>query len=195
MSPLGTWEMMIYSEEMINAMKYGYKFEILRGYYFESKDIIFRNYITELYNLRLNYDKGHPMNFIAKILMNSLYGRFGMDDNFTTTKVYDKTKLSKILAKASALSLKTISDVFPIGDSHLLVTSSKDNTNTMLNSLSENHNINIAIASSITALARVQMSKYKNNPHFKLFYTDTDSIFINLSQPPWGKKRIKLNYA
>ena len=135
------------------------------------------------------------MNFIAKILMNSLYGRFGMDDNFTTTKVYDKTKLSKILAKASALSLKTISDVFPIGDSHLLVTSSKDNTNTMLNSLSENHNINIAIASSITALARVQMSKYKNNPHFKLFYTDTDSIFINLSQPPWGKKRIKLNYA
>ena len=31
-----------------------------------------------MYNLRLQYDKGTPMNLIAKLLMNSLYGKFAM---------------------------------------------------------------------------------------------------------------------
>jgi len=30
------------------------------------------------------------MNFIAKILLNSLYGRFGMDDNFDNINVIHK---------------------------------------------------------------------------------------------------------
>jgi len=38
----------------------------------------------------LNYPKSDPMNFIAKILLNSLYGRFGMDDNLSEIMVIDK---------------------------------------------------------------------------------------------------------
>jgi hypothetical protein len=51
----------------------------------------------------------------------------------------------------------------------------------MLSSLSETHNVNVGIASAITALARIHMSKFKNNSNFNLYYTDTDSIFIDLS--------------
>jgi hypothetical protein len=72
---------MIFSAEMDNAIKFGYKFEILWGYKFE-KDIIFKDYVDFLYNFRLNYPSTDPLNYIAKILLNSLYGRFGMDDNF-----------------------------------------------------------------------------------------------------------------
>ncbi len=32
---LGTWEGLIFSEEMRNCEKYGYKFEVLRGYLFD----------------------------------------------------------------------------------------------------------------------------------------------------------------
>ena len=39
--------------------------------------------------------------------------------------------------------------------------------------------INIAIASGITAGARVEMSQYKNNPDYNIYYTDTDSIVID----------------
>ena len=53
MAPLGTWEMMVYSEEMHNAMKFGYKFEILKGYKFETA-VIFKDYIETLYNIRQN---------------------------------------------------------------------------------------------------------------------------------------------
>jgi DNA polymerase type B, organellar and viral len=35
-APIGNWEDMIFSEEMKNAVKYGYKFEILWGYTFKS---------------------------------------------------------------------------------------------------------------------------------------------------------------
>jgi hypothetical protein len=38
--------------------------------------------------------------------------------------------------------------------------------------------INVAIAASITGYSRISMSYYKNNPLFKLYYSDTDSIFI-----------------
>jgi hypothetical protein len=77
-STLGTWNMVIYSEEMNNAIQYGYKFKVLEGLIFQDREYIFKEYVEYMYNLRLKYDKSHPMNLIAKLLMNSLYGRFGM---------------------------------------------------------------------------------------------------------------------
>ena len=82
MSPLGEWEDWIFSPEMDNAIKFGYKFEIKHGYTFK-QGVIFDKYIVDLYKQRLQYSKADAMNFIAKLLMNSLYGRFGMVDNFT----------------------------------------------------------------------------------------------------------------
>lgn len=40
--------------------------------------------------------------------------------------------------------------------------------------------INVAIASSITGYSRIFMSYYKNNPLFKIYYSDTDSAFIDI---------------
>ena len=39
--------------------------------------------------------------------------------------------------------------------------------------------VNVAIASTITAGARLTMSKFKNNSLTNLYYTDTDSIVVN----------------
>lgn len=45
--------------------------------------------------------------------------------------------------------------------------------------------VNIAIASSITSYSRIFMTFIKNNPEFKLYYTDTDSWFINKPLPEY----------
>jgi hypothetical protein len=37
--------------------------------------------------MRLTYPKSDPMNYIAKINMNSLYGKFGMRDEFDITTI------------------------------------------------------------------------------------------------------------
>lgn len=67
--------MWIFSEELYNAEKYGYKFEILEGYKFE-RGIIFNKYVTFLYKLRQKYSRTHPLNLIAKILLNSLKNKY-----------------------------------------------------------------------------------------------------------------------
>jgi len=87
LSPLGEFEGVFFSQELYNAEKFGYNFEILWGYTFKKANI-FKEYITNLYQLRLEYPKTAPMNFIAKIHLNSLYGRFGMKDLFEDIVIF-----------------------------------------------------------------------------------------------------------
>nr|YP_009690151.1 DNA polymerase family B [Porodaedalea pini]QEG56931.1 DNA polymerase family B [Porodaedalea pini] len=48
------------------------------GYIFKS-DFIFKEYIEELNLIKESSEKGSAMYLISKILMNSLYGRFGLN--------------------------------------------------------------------------------------------------------------------
>jgi DNA polymerase type B, organellar and viral len=166
MAPIGTWNDMLFSEELINAIKYGYTFEILWGYLFE-KENIFKNYVDLLYNLRQTYNSDDPMNFIAKILLNSLYGRFGMDDNFDNITIVHKDFLSDFEDKF----LDFIVDRIEVGDYWIIFYSS---VNT-----SDDRNVSVAISAAITAYSRIHMSQFKNNPDFNLYYTDTDSIYTD----------------
>jgi DNA polymerase type B, organellar and viral len=84
---LGSWTGWVTSIEMERAIQLGYSFNIIRGYTFEYK-IIFKEYIDRMYNLRLQYPKTDPMNLIAKLLMNSLYGKFGMKAEFTRVEIF-----------------------------------------------------------------------------------------------------------
>ena len=175
-APLGSWSDMIFSEEMYNAMKFGYKFEILWGYIFDS-DYIFDSFVNELYKIRLDYPKSDPMNYIAKIIMNSLYGRFGMDDNFIVTEIMKKEDFDKFekLDKDNS-----ILDVIELDDNLLIQSKNpKVELDTLLDNASETHNVNISIAAAITAYARIHMSQFKNNDKYNLYYSDTDSVYID----------------
>ena len=64
-----------------------------------------------MYNLRLQYEKGTAMNLIAKLLMNSLYGKFGMKDEITKME---------ILPNISKEDKEWISDLFDIYNSSII---------------------------------------------------------------------------
>ena len=167
-SPIGTWEDMLFSEELKNALNYGYKIEILWGYTFDS-GYIFKDYVDFLYNLRSNYSKSDPMNFIAKILLNSLYGRFGMNDNFPNINIIHKDYYADFENKF----LDDIIDKVELDESWLVFYKS-----TNLDDIGS-HNVSISIAAAITAYARIHMTQFKNNPLINLYYTDTDSIYTD----------------
>jgi hypothetical protein len=59
--------------------------------------------VNFLYNLRTQYPTSHPLNYIAKLLMNSLYGRLGMDDNFSNINIIHKDYLADFENKYSLL--------------------------------------------------------------------------------------------
>jgi hypothetical protein len=54
---------------------------------------------------------------------------------------------------------------------------------TLLDNSSETHNTNIAVASAITAYARIHMTQFKNNPDYNLYYSDTDSAYFDTPLP------------
>ena len=73
---------------MDNAARFGYKFEIIRGYTFEQQ-ILFKEYVDTMYSIRTQYNKSHPMNLIAKLLMNSLYGKFGQRQESSIVETFN----------------------------------------------------------------------------------------------------------
>lgn len=55
--------------------------------------------------------------------------------------------------------------------------------NTMLDGFKQTHNVSVIIASAITAYARIHMTQFKINPDFNLYYTDTDSAYVDKPLP------------
>lgn len=147
-------------------MKFGYKFKILRGYTFDS-EFIFKEYVDKIYYLKSSVSTDDPIYIISKLLLNSLYGRFGMSP---------ETEKHIIISNDNEQFLldHQISNVLDLNNGNSLLTYNMKET-----SHNTNLNISIPIASSITAMARVYMSQFKNNPLFDLLYSDTDSAFTD----------------
>ena len=170
---------------MDRCIELGYQFTIIRGYHFETGDI-FSSYIKKLYELRLSYPKGHPLNDIAKLLMNSLYGKFGMRTEITRVEIFNISSAYEREIFHSLLDTwgETVHDWFET-DTHLFVV--KDSIVDLKYNEEQNYyhglDVNIAIASAITSHARVVMSAYKNSGLFTLYYSDTDSIVIDRPLP------------
>ena len=182
---LGSWNGWIFSAEMVNAIKYGYTFKIIKGYEFKQADI-FSKYINKMYNLRLQYPKGDAMNLIAKLLMNSLHGKFGMKTELTKVEILDNNqdKVNKYLNKFNS----NIMDLINLEDKIVLIYNTNkfipsDDNEVFHDDVFHALDVNVAIASAITAYARIKMSQFKNNPNFKLYNSDTDNIVINKPLP------------
>jgi hypothetical protein len=133
-----------------------------------------------LYNLRSEYPRSHPLNLITKLLQNSLYGRFGMEDSFSTIEIIDKNKFFKNIDEFYDNNTKFVE----LGDKIMVIyRTHQSEVNTLLDGSKQTHNVSIPIASAITAYARILMSYFKNNPNFKLYYSDTDSGFFDKPLP------------
>jgi hypothetical protein len=165
---------MLFSEEINNAIKFGYKFKILKGYLFE-QGFIFTDYINDLYEIKKAHNKNDAMYLISKLLMNSLYGRFGMDYRMDEHIIIDNDQLYNIIDNYS------INEIIDLDNNKSLVSYIDDNKlGTILLSNKNEFNISIGIASAITSYSRVHMSQFKSiNNNYDLFYSDTDSIYIN----------------
>jgi DNA polymerase type B, organellar and viral len=173
-APVGTWINTYFSKELIEAAKLGYKYKILRGYLFD-KDFIFEDFIYDLYYFKENSNKDSADYIIYKLLMNSLYGRFGMSPIMDKHLILDSDTAKEKYYKDDKL---VITNIINLTDNKELISFH------FLKDYNKNVNISIPIASAITAYARIYMSKFKNKYQDNLFYTDTDSIYLNIKLDP-----------
>ena len=139
-----------------------------------------------MYSLRMDYPKGHPMNLIAKLLMNSLYGKFGMKQERTITEIFnlsndsEKELFSQMLDNFgnSVIDFVEIDNhVVTIRKNILNYTNSSED-----NDLYHSLDVNVSIASAITAGGRMWMSAIRKLG-ILIYYSDTDSYVTNKPLP------------
>jgi thiol-disulfide isomerase/thioredoxin len=174
-SPVGTWNDIIFSEEMYNAEKYGYKFKVLGGYLYDKK-VIFKDFVESLYQIKSSVHKSDPMYLISKLLQNSLSGRWALNYDLPEYFIMEKRELIDLHLQNFNSKLGNIVELndnrclVPVFDLDLDQKVDLDD--------SFNKPISIAISAAISSYGRIFMSQLKNRDDFTLLYTDTDSAFV-----------------
>jgi hypothetical protein len=147
-SPVGKFNGWFFSEELKNALDFGYKIKIIKGFSFDPKEgYIFKNWVEDLYKMRLEYPKTDPMNLIAKLLLNSLYGRFGMGE----LSGYSEVITNKEFKKFTSEDLVDVLNVIELGDNILINYKDFPSLEDELGQSDFLTNVNIAIAVAVTS--------------------------------------------
>jgi len=123
--------------------------------------------------------------------LNVLYGYFGRSRDKIITKIVSGKECFDLITKYHVKNVVEIKDdLFMV----LLCNINKSNnplSNPLFNPLltewsginTEYVKSNVAIAAAVTAYGRIMMNKYKTLEGYIIYYTDTDSIFINKPLP------------
>ena len=108
----------------------------------------------------------------SKLLMNNLYGRFGMSPHKIYNFIIKNESVDKFIANSNSKIVEDIIDLHN-GKSLILYKVNKIYNDEII----ENNNmINVAMANSITAYARITMSKWLTYKNINIWMTDNDSL-------------------
>lgn len=177
----GKWEGTYLSEELKAVKKLipSYQFVLLNGYSFDQADI-FTNSINDLYLVKQQPTGAER--WIAKQLLNCLYGVFGRKKDVQQCINVHGKELEKYLSNYVVSSMIELGhNMFTLVLSHninkplLLQLNNVTSSDFKFSSDFKIVKNNVAIASAITAYARIVMRPYKLDP--TCAYSDTDSVF------------------
>lgn len=159
--PVGKFEGKWTSEELKLALSKGYKIEIVRGLVFPKKSRYFAEFIATLYAIRLQSKKGSVQDISAKLFMNSLYGRLGLNP--------EKEAITFQLKEG----VKPFSRI-KVGHRYVEIFKEPFELNTFRN---------VALACFVTSYARIHLYHLMDRVQDSLYYCDTDSIFTTKELP------------
>jgi hypothetical protein len=175
--------------DLINAENNDYIITPKIGIDFE-KGKPFVDFVNEVYDkkLKAKENKEFVKSMIYKYLLNTLYGRMGMKNEFYEAKIVENDKIKehikfnhwKIMDEYKNTNYTLIKTGKYIDSKLLEVLDTEDTNNSLfnINQTKWGSVSSIAIAVAITANARKFISIYKNIPYNPLIYSDTDSAIL-----------------
>lgn len=202
--PSGTFTTVLFSEELKEALKYGTKIiQIHHALKFQRNNMLFKEYVHDLFKLKSSNTISKSEKYIYKLLLNSLYGRFGMSKSLNRTiliKNKDFPLINSVYSTTSHTSVEKSDNTFITisGDGidnfdNLLISDHKDIDTDILKQVSDAYNrssphlykLNIAtqISSAISAYSRIKIHQIKMKIlklNGKIYYSDTDSIITDI---------------
>jgi len=163
------------------------------GYNFEKGKDLFKDYVYNLYHIKIN-STNHVEKNICKLILNSLYGRFGMKEIEGTIKIItDKEYNDKINKQFHHTVLSELDyghKLVKYGDKinenlRKLIKYLEDDSLEYIQSKSmkgfnKNRGIPSAVQISafISAYAKIFINEFKNIENNECIYSDTDSVVL-----------------
>jgi len=173
--------------ELRYAYSLGYEISPIKALLYKDADKIFTSYIDKLFEMKKN-SKGGKRN-CAKILMNSLYGKFGQafhKQNITMHYHFTSQEQLDFLRQCEIDNKKIVKHLY--NQEQKLYISIE-----MFESSTYKAYMNVAIASYVTSYARIalhqKMMEFESNG-IEILYCDTDSLTIeqkDISRIQFGK--------
>lgn len=177
--PTGEFVGVYYSEELKYARGLGYTVLPISGYLFEKMESPFKNFVSSLFESRLEARKSgnEALAYVYKTLMNSLYGRFGINPKSTITEVCDFDRYKHLIRHSELIFGDMLSENSYIVAYH----SNTDKGDKGSDYWNPPKNSAVQLAAAITASARIYMYPYISRED--CYYTDTDSVVLGQPLP------------
>ena len=217
-TPIGKFSGTFFSEELKFALKNGCEIiKFKKALVFKEKRVIFKKFINHIYSKRIQAKKrkNRVNEYNLKLIMNSLYGRFGLGTDLSILTfinnedypIYEYIyKIVQYNSKLGFLSF-TIEDIdkskslFNIWCSNERI-SGKDKDELFKKIIGKHLNNSSAyravqISAAISSYARIKMMediRYCEKLNIKVHYIDTDSLFVDKPLPEDMVSKIRLGY-
>ena len=134
--------------------------------------------------MKANSTKDNPRYYIAKLIMNSLYGKMGQSYLLEKHFIVQGSELTNLIQNKS-LEISSILELDTDVDNPMALVSF---LNKNLFNVPKSYKGSISIASEISADARVSMSliiKYCIENGYIIYYMDTDSLVLDRALPDY----------
>ena len=193
--PNGEWYDWYFTPELLFPQERGYKIEVIKGYKFNSIKDVFTSFVYTLIEMKINASNPSERN-VAKLILNSLIGRFGMDFLKSVTKLldsknHDLVSVTRVLKNSIEMDEDLFLDTFKTSiDKEICEDFGVDYIKALnIESISEKsstrsyNTVSIPIAAATLSYARIHMNKiimHILDNGGKIYYTDTDSIVTDL---------------
>ena len=164
--PLGTFKGYWTSAEIEYAISLGYKFKIEKGYIFKNAGYIFKDFVDDLYAIRAKAEKDSVDSTIAKLLLNSCYGKFGQNPEKENLVFDDGSEGLKPLRE-----IKVGKNIYRLATKQVTLESFT----------------HVGIAAFVTSYGRIKLHRLMMENPDAMFYTDTDSLFTTHKYPTGSK--------
>lgn len=191
--PRGKFDRMIFTEEMKYAIKYGYSIDIKYGYKFNRGKDIFKEYVEKHYEIKKNASDPVKRK-LSKLLLNSLYGKFGQREIESKLKIVNGKDAANIKRNYNY-------SIFSYLNNDKVLVKYSSRINEKLRLLLKEQEVNntkgsaikmneiglgkqrgvpsaVQIASAISSYARMIINDYKNITNNPCVMSDTDSVVL-----------------
>lgn len=161
--PNGKFKGLFTTAEINYARTCGVRIRTRVGYLFKSGGKLFSSFIQDLYRIKEESREKAVDRTIAKLLLNSCYGRFGMRTERESLCIDD----GKTSGLQHYMDLEIGGQLIPLMKQAVQIPTFS----------------NVAISAYVTSYARIHMHRLMRPIESTIYYTDTDSIYTTSELP------------